>query len=198
MGFKEEKIMTKKQTIKLIIVILVLCVAIAGYVLVKKHSEKKEQEDKKEETIYEVTKFNTDDVKSFTYTFNKKTYSLEKKADKWIYKEDKSVNIDTDQVKSLLDEVSNVTSKVKIENTDDLSQYGLDKPVNVITINLKDTKLTINIGDCNTSSGDYYLSLGDEKDVYTVSSTVATKFNIPATDLVKAKKTKEPETSVTQ
>lgn len=198
MGFKEEKIMTKKQTIKLIIVILVLCVAIAGYVLVKKHSEKKEQEDKKEETIYEVTKFNTDDVTSFTYTFNKKTYSLEKKDDKWIYKEDKSVDIDTDQVESLLDEVSNVTSKVKIENTDDLSQYGLDKPVNVITINLKDTKLTINIGDCNTSSGDYYLSLGDEKDVYTVSSTVATKFNIPATDLVKAKKTKEPETSVTQ
>lgn len=198
MGFKEEKIMTKKQTIKLIIVILVLCVAIAGYVLVKKHSEKKEQEDKKEETIYEVTKFNTDDVTSFTYTFNKKTYGLEKKDDKWIYKEDKSVNIDTDQVKSLLDEVSNVTSKVKIENTDDLSQYGLDKPVNVITINLKDTKLTINIGDCNTSSGDYYLSLGDEKDVYTVSSTVATKFNIPATDLVKAEKTKEPETSVTQ
>lgn len=198
MGFKEEKIMTKKQTIKLIIVILVLCVAIAGYVLVKKHSEKKEQEDKKEETIYEVTKFNTDDVTSFMYTFNKKTYSLEKKDDKWIYKEDKSVDIDTDQVKSLLDEVSNVTSKVKIENTDDLSQYGLDKPVNVITINLKDTKLTINIGDCNTSSGDYYLSLGDEKDVYTVSSTVATKFNIPATDLVKAKKTKEPETSVTQ
>lgn len=198
MGFKEEKIMTKKQTIKLIIVILVLCVAIAGYVLVKKHSEKKEQEDKKEETIYEVTKFNTDDVTSFTYTFNKKTYSLEKKDDKWIYKEDKSVDIDTDQVESLLDEVSNVTSKVKIENTDDLSQYGLDKPANVITINLKDTKLTINIGDCNTSSGDYYLSLGDEKDVYTVSSTVATKFNIPATDLVKADKTNEPETSVTQ
>lgn len=187
--------MGKKNIVKLLVILLILAATIVAYVEVKKYNKENDDSSKDEESVsYTVTNFDVDSVSQLTYTFNKQTYCLVKDKDSnWVNKDDDSMKIDSDKVNDLLSVINNVETSTRIENVEDMSQYGLDNPSNVVNITTKEGEVVLNIGDCNTQTGgDYYLRLGEESTVYTVESTVATRFNIPVSDLEAVSESTEP------
>ena len=170
--------MTKKQKISLGVVLVLLICSIAAYLYVKNKVED-ETEETEETTVYTLTDFNSDDVTALSYTYNGVEYVMEKVDETWEYISEDSFDLDQSQVTTLISGISNITTEVKIENVTDFEQYGLKEPANTVTITIKDEILTLYIGDCNTSTGDYYFRIGDESTVYTVDSVTGTKFNIP-------------------
>ena len=78
----------------------------------------------------------------------------------------------------LTDALASVTSNRMLEHVDDLSEYGLDNPENIIQIKMKDDKnVKIAVGSSNESTGDCYVYLNDDKNtVYTTDSDLSTVF----------------------
>ena len=185
--------MIKKQIISLLVVIALLAGSIVGYLAIKKHNEENETDNEIKDEIYSVLSFNADKATKLTYSYNNVTYVLEKVDSSWVYLEDDTLNIDQTSVTSLINAVSNVTSAVKIDNVTDFEQYGLEKPVNKVVINTSEGNVEFSVGNCNSSTGEYYFRVGQEKTVYMVNSIIGTKFNVEIKDLCFTV-TEEPST----
>ena len=61
---------------------------------------------------------------------------------------------------------------MKIEDVEDMSQYGLDAPSVNLTLQWDNNMYTVKLGDYNSIIGGYYLNVNDENTVYVVSSSV--------------------------
>jgi len=59
----------------------------------------------------------------------------------------------------------------------DLGQYGLDQPERTITLDTGSASYILYVGDHNTLTGTYYVSIPSEARVYVVEQTVITRFN---------------------
>lgn len=178
--------MTKKQIVKLAIVIIILVAVILSYVKIKKSSSQDSGEDGAATPSYSVLSFNYEDVTKFTYTYNGDSFTLQKGDDgDWSYVDEPDLLIDSDKITALLDSVDEITSEVKIDSVTDFGQYGLEQPANEVTITAGDREIVFYIGNCNVNTGDYYFRIKDEDVVYTVTGTIGTKFNLPATDFEK-------------
>ncbi len=104
----------------------------------------------------------------------------------WYLASDKSLEVDQDSVASLISKVANVTSNKEIAGVTDFAQYGLDRPSLSIEITLNDgTKTTIYVGDYNSVSSLYYARIGDSANVYMITATLSTSFDVEGSSFEK-------------
>ena len=86
--------------------------------------------------------------------------------------EDESLAIDDSAVELFLSDACSITASMKIEDVEDMSQYGLDAPSVNLTLQWDNNMYTVKLGDYNSIIGGYYLNVNDENTVYVVSSSV--------------------------
>ena len=164
----------EKQKKQLIGLLAILIVAVIAFVVVKK-LPKEEEEDTT--ASYEVTNLNADDVTKLVYTNENGTLTLNKDGDNWSCDEDRSVDIDADKVSTMVGKVATLTSENKIENVEDIAQYGLDTPSLTILVSDGTTSYTILVGDYNETTYTYYVCLeSDKSTVYTTQSVTISSF----------------------
>lgn len=164
-----------KQQRILLVLLLVLVALGSVYFAVIKYNENKElsqlEEDAQlaEESIISVAGLVESEVVSISWNFLEEyTFTLE--GEDWIYTEDASLPIDGAVVEDAISIFCNLTATRNLEGGDTLDSYGLEEPL--YTIILTDSSgqvMEYFVG--NSTESDFYFTLGDKSQIYTVSST---------------------------
>lgn len=189
----------KKQKTQFIVLLIILVVCVAAYIGVtisNKKTKEKEEASEEAEKIY-LTDFDADDVSAFSYMLNGEKLSFHKDGDDWVYDADTSVDLDEDSVKSLLTQAGKMTASEKLDEITNLSDYGLDDPENVITIETSEDTVTLDVGNCNDMLSEYYIRKEGSDDVYLTDSTTAKLFT-KTVDSLKAVEDTESDTESTE
>ena len=176
----------KNKTVKMILAVAVLAVCCGAYAGVKtyvSHQEQKESEAESEENTSVFTA-SADDIKSLDFMVDDTETTFEKKDESWVKKDDTDFPVNQSTLDSAASSVTSVESDRVLEDVDNLAEYGLDSPANIIKIVTKsededgdDTTATLYVGDENSStSQDYVRKDDDEKTVYLVDSSCVEPF----------------------
>ena len=179
----------KKQFIILVILLVVCVGAWLGIRAYNDRAQEKETEAKK----ITVAEINADDITAFSYESDGAELSFTNTDGTWTYDGDPSIPLDQDAVASLLSNVEKVTAEDKIEDYDDISDYGFDAPTQTIHVTTNEKEYVFTFGMNNSLLGqDYLMSEGDDT-VYLVSTTMKNTFSKTVSDLTKEEDT-ETET----
>jgi type II secretory pathway pseudopilin PulG len=192
----------RKKQYGIMILILVLILAAFGILRgVKSHQEKVAQEEEEAQTVYAVS-FDSSDVTAFSYQYSSDEQSeqelnFEKSDDAWTYTSDTTIDLDEDQIDTMLSTLSSITANSTIESVSDVSQYGLDTPVQQVNIQFTDgAQTTLVFGMENEVLGGYYLQVSGDENVYLVDSTYMTStLNKSVEDLTAEEETDDTESS---
>jgi len=155
---------------KTIILGLVFLCAGAGYFVDRALTQKRQLVKAREESLFLIQK---EEVTAFTLQNPKGTYRLEKKGEEWRILEPQNLKADKDQVDSLLTNIT-VAKKYDPVETDDLTQYGLDKPQETLVLEGSGAsgKQTLLIGLESTTPGRFFATIQGGKTVFTVASHI--------------------------
>lgn len=162
--------MKKKKHLKILICLVVFVLLIVLYVGMKNRGLEKEENG--ESSFIEVTALNTEDITGISFYIDDVQVSFVKRDETWLMEEEESFPLDDLKIVSILEEVATLNASRKIENISDLSEFGLEGPLNTITLTDSDGTITIiEIGEKNTTTNNTYISLNHEKNtIYTVST----------------------------
>ncbi len=171
--------MKSKKKSPLLILIGVLVILCGIYVLLKLQSSgdaAADEESAENDVIYEIA---ADNIEQLSFYIADEEYTFLQEDSSWTLKGYDDYPVDSDQIGNLTGAISSVKANRTLEDVDDLSEYGLENPTDVVTIIDTDgNETTISIGDTNISTSDCYIYLNDEKEtVYTVSGDLATVFS---------------------
>ncbi len=186
-----------KQKKQLLLLLLVLILAIVTFLFVSKMPD----EDETEEAIsYTITDLEAENVSKLVFTNDTGTYTLTKQEDgTWTYEGDKTLAMDETAVENLISKVSALTSEDKIEQVEDVSEYGLDEPVITILVSDGTNSYTMLVGDYNDVTYTYYVCLeNDMETVYTTTSYSISSFQNGVDSLIAEEEETTEETTQTQ
>ena len=155
----------KKKTIILLVMILLLIVANGAASAWNDKSEKKKEKEAEASKIYLT---DAGDIIAYSYSDGNQNMSFTKVDDTWEYDEDNEIPVNQDTVQSTADAIRQMEAVRELENPDQQSDYGLDKPSYTIQFQDNDGVTTeILIG--NGAGENYYATVGDSGKVYTIS-----------------------------
>ncbi len=161
------------------IVIIIVAVILLGLLLVVAIKRNNEQENV--DSTIDTVETSTDTVDEFADTEEEGEYILliprddvysfsmtdaqgiilnfQKQDDKWVYVDNESVDINQDEINSVLDYITGIKF-TEVINTDDGSEYGLDQdsPMFVIT-DANDNSVIISVGYMDDEVGMVYYAL---------------------------------------
>lgn len=173
----------KNKTVKMLLaaaVLVVCCGVYAGITSYVASQEQTESEADEEETTT-VFSASADDVRSLEFAVDDKETVFEKVDDVWMKKDETDFPVDQTTLDNAVSAVTSIDSDRVLEEVEDLSEYGLDEPSNVISIVSEaeeETNTTmLYVGDENQSTGQYYIRKdNDEKTVYLVDASCVEPF----------------------
>ncbi len=166
--------MKNKQTVKMAAALIVLVAAIGIYFGMSMWNKSEEEQAVAESAETEILSISGADVTAFSYVYNDETYKFVKEDGTWYYDSDRNFPVDQSTIEGKLSSAVSTTFSREIEiSEDNLADYGLDSPVNTITITDSDGNETVfEIGDSNATTGEYYCRLNSGSTVYMISSTL--------------------------
>lgn len=160
---------------KRIIIIAVLVIALIGiYFAVDKLSVKKEEEPPTPSPSESISIFKAekDSISVITISTPDHEYSFIKDGESWKVKGLETVKLNSSKVDSLAYDFASIYADTVIENSDDLSLYGLDKPLGTPSVKLADgSEKKFIIGNKTPIGTGYYFKTSDSDEVYTVYSS---------------------------
>jgi hypothetical protein len=184
--------MTEAQK-KQILVIGVVLVLLAGIFAALKVHNNNAEDTATEDTVY-VSQTALEDVTSFSWQVEDQTYTLTKTDDGWTCAEYPDMELDTDAVEALLENITPLEANQQVEDPDSDDVYALDDPQTVITCTTADGTSTYSLGMENEITGGTYLKVEEDGSVYLVDSTLVTTFSCDIASLEKEEE--ETESSV--
>lgn len=168
----------QKRTFVILAIVLVAC--LAGYLgLVNYNKYKSDDDSESESDSDEALSLDSSDVKSLSFLIDNQEYTFSRVEsessdsdddEQWSCDNDTSLKINTSKVTSLLGNATSITASKKFDSDADTSDFGLDKPQNVVKLSTDDKTYTITIGEKNAMLGEYYIKVND--DVYLSSTTI--------------------------
>jgi len=174
----------QKKMIMLSAVLGVLLIAMLGFLIITKLSEE-EQQTSAEEYIY-VTNLKAAEVVGIEYSYvvgeedEKETISnaFEFRDTKWYYTEDDKFPVAQSTVATnLVEPILKLRAGRKIENPENVEQYGISKDVFNVIITLSDgTKMELTAGEYNETMGGFYMKKSGDNAVYLIGGEVDETF----------------------
>lgn len=181
----------KKQFLGMLLVLAVLAAAYGGIHVYNQKQEEKEASEEAEKLT--VADFKTDDVTAFSYVLGGQVYAYTKTDEEWTWDGDISLTLDTSQIDAMLDAVTGLTAESEITDGEDLAQYGLENPSGIITFTTADGTMTLQLGDKNAVTGQYYLKVAESDKIYLVSRDLSGTFSKTPQELLNEEETEETE-----
>lgn len=166
----------KRKTITMSVTVLALAALVGGYITLKNQNEKAEEDEAllaEGDVIWET---DIDNVAAVSFSVGGSAYTFRKESGAWQLADDESFPVNEASLEELLETVTPLKALRTLTDVEDLLEYGMEEPQNVITLKLQDgTEQVLTIGDNNEGTGNDYLMLADsDSTVYTVSSAVRT------------------------
>ncbi len=185
----------QNQKKQFIILVILLVVCVGAWLGIRAYNDRAQEKEEKETEAKKITvaEINANDITAFSYESDGAELSFTNTDGTWTYDGDPSIPLDQDAVVSLLSNVEKVTAEDKIEDYDDISDYGFDAPTQTIHVTTNEKEYVFTFGMNNSLLGqDYLMSEGDDT-VYLVSTTMKNAFSKTVSDLTKEEDT-ETET----
>lgn len=155
-------------------VLLILYVALHNWNGIR---EKEEEED----PVY-VT--GAEDITRIAFETGEDKMSFTKTEDQWVCDSDTQIPIAQDTVQAVADAVGNLEAVRELKNPDDLKDYGLEEPSYTVDYTLADgTSAVLSIG--NATGDNYYASVSDKEQVYTISGDFLYNFDFDIANYVQ-------------
>lgn len=182
-----------KQKKQLLVLLILLVVCLLAFLCIRLYTKNAKEEDSESAAAAEivVAKLDPEAVDAFSYDLDGTVYAFTKSGDAWTCDSDTGRELDADQIDTMLEKLERVTAEEKLDESDSLSEYGLDASQRTITVGIGSETTTFLIGDYNDMLGQYYLKLADEDAVYLVDSTLYNAFSKTVDDLVVEEETEE-------
>lgn len=180
----------RKKNITLLVLVLVLAVLCAGYVGVVKYKEVQDQKQqdasKAEQEANKIVLNQMDTITNIAIHSADGNLAFSYRDDTWHYDGDEAFPLNVNKINLMQTNLNPLEATRKLEEKEDLVSYGLTAPIKTVTITdgLGNEK-TLNIGNQNEYSGDYYISVSGDDNVYTVGTTVIDSLNITLDDLLQ-------------
>ena len=170
----------KKKTVKMVLALVSLTVLCGTYVGVSAYVSKQEEAEssKEEEKQVSVTEASADEIETVKFLIDKQEITFRKKDDLWVKSDDEAFPVSQDTLNNAAGMLGDLKAERVLKDVDDLSEYGLDSPVNTIVFKTKDgEETTIKVGAENESVSQYYVKKNeDDKTVYLVANASLTPF----------------------
>ena len=161
------------------LIIAVICLAAAAvlYLLAVKLNQKEENEDSSDDSLV-ISSVDSDKITAISYEKDGKSLSFIKEDGTWYDAEDKSFPVDQDSLTTMTNALGAVSATRKLEDPEDLSEYGLDSPILTVRYTSSDNKeAEFSVGDTNDAASGAYLKISGDDAVYLVASDFADSFN---------------------
>lgn len=161
------------------LVIAIICLAAAAvlYLLAVKLNQKEAAADSSDDSLV-ISSVDSDQITAISYEKDGKSLSFIKEDSTWYDAEDKSFPLNQDSLTTMTNTLGAVSATRKLENPEDLSEYGLDAPVLTVRYTASDGKeAEFSVGDTNDAAGGTYLKISGDDAVYLVASDFADTFN---------------------
>lgn len=169
--------MKKKKWMPLVVCVVLLVILFVVYFILKNQNEKLEEEENADTSI-QVLNVAKEDVDSIRFMLDGKEETFTLQDETWKLESDETFEVDGDVIDSLVTAITEMTADRKLEEVTDLSEYGLDEPVQTAVLTDKEgNTYTVYWGDSNSMTSNDYIYINDENDVvYTVSYSVLESF----------------------
>lgn len=168
-----------RKSITLAVGVTVLAGLSVTCIFLKKHNEKAQEETAAENSAGEILSVDLSQLTAVSFDAGERQVRFNRTDDAWKLDGDETFPVDVNALETTLASVSSVEAVRRLEYPEDLSEYGLDEPQNIITIKMEDgTEKTVTVGATNDSTGDDYVMLdGDDSEIYTVGSGLREAFS---------------------
>lgn len=176
--------MGQKKKKSMILLFAVLVVLVAAYFILQswnKSQDKKEQAKEEAENIY-ITDIDT--ITDIKYNIGSGDMEFTKEDGTWYVTADKDFPLAQSYPEQMADTFKKLKAERELKDGDSLEDYGLTEPV--YTVSLTDGEggeTTLYYG--NAVGDDYYVTVGDEGKVYTVSSTTISDLQYSLEDMAQ-------------
>ncbi|MBE6588199.1 MAG: DUF4340 domain-containing protein [Ruminococcaceae bacterium] len=171
----------KKKSLKKLITLAVLAAVLAGLIigsaLLKKAGSVTEDTPEENNSVVVFDK-GTAIVTSIRFKTKDNEMSFSYVNDDWVYDKDNNFPLDQDGVASMAQSIGKISATVTLENpSDDLSEYGLDKPsVTVDAVFSDKSEKTFLFGDTNNFNSCIYFKIVGDDHVYMVEEALSEPF----------------------
>lgn len=181
--------MKKKNTTLMILVVLlvVLCAGYVGIVKYKETQDQKQQEaSEAEEESNKIVLNQMDEIVALSFNTTDGQLSFHAHDDVWHYDGDEAFPLNTSKINLILNNLNPLEATRKLEEKEDLSNYGLTEPSKTVTItDAAGNQKVLNIGSMNEYSGDYYASIAGDDNVYTIGTALVDSLDVTLNDLLQ-------------
>jgi len=168
-----------KRSKRLLVLLGVLCAACAATLGVLQYEEHKEKIQNSDQVILEI---DSDSVQSLSWAYEDESLSFHKD-ETWLYDGDEAFPVDEEKINERLALFREFGVSFIIEDVEDYSQYGLDKPICTITLKTEDETYEILLGDYSKMDSQRYVSIGDGN-AYLVKSDPLDYFDAVLRDMI--------------
>lgn len=168
-----------KKTQKLLALLCALVVLIGVYYGVVNYVKSSEEAALAEtELLLDETASDIAGVAFTTQEGEKAAFTMSD--DTWSLTSDTSFDVDESVLDSMVTDLTGIEVLETLTEIEDLSEYGLDDPINVITITKTDgSTIKIALGNENATTSMYYVYLNDDTDtVYCISTDLISTFDM--------------------
>lgn len=176
--------MGQKKKKSMVLLLLVFLVLVAAYFILQtwnKNQDKKEEEQKEAESIY-IT--DAEDITGIKYNTGSGDMEFKKEDGTWYCTADKDFPLAQSYPEQMAETFSRLKAERELEDGDSLEDYGLEDPVYTVAVTDADgTETTLYYG--NTAGDNYYVTVGDQGKVYTVSSNTISDLQYSLEDMAQ-------------
>ena len=124
-----------KRGKKIILMLAALAAVLLACILVI-NLVPKETEVQEEEADVVICSIQSSEIAALSWDMDGEEISFSHDEDAWIYTEDEAFPTDGDQLDTMADVLSEITSSKTIDEPEDLSEYGLDEPWKQLTVTI--------------------------------------------------------------
>ena len=183
----------KKQFLVMWILLFLCLAAFFGIRFYTKQAAGKEAKEQGSQEI-EAASVDTDALDAFSYESGGTKYAFTAGADGWTCDSDPDRRLDADKITRMLESVKRVTATERIDEYEDLADFGLDEPQLVLSFTCGGRVTSMEIGLYNEMLGGYYLRVDGRDPVYLTDSAIKNAFSKTLDDLTAEEENSETET----
>ena len=178
--------MAKKKKRNTLVVLLAMLVVVCGvYFGVSKYSEAQMNEETQAEEE-SIPMIQMDDVVAVSYDNETASLSFEKREDEWICLEQEDFPLIQNRINSIANAMKDMSANRKLDDTTDLSQFGLDQVTKTVTAeDSEGNTKTLKIGNVNEYTGDYYAMVEGDDTIYTIADSIVNYTDYTLDDLLQ-------------
>lgn len=181
--------MKKKNRVLIILVVLlaILCGSYIGVIKYKDAQEQKQQEaSEAEEEANKIVLNQMDSISRISFNTTDGELAFNYQDDAWHYEADEAFPLNTSKINLIQNNLNPLEATRKLEEKEELANYGLAEPSKKVTItDASGNQKILNIGSVNEYTGDYYVSIEGDENVYTIGSALISSLDITLNDLIQ-------------